>query len=78
MSRILEQRVKRVERQLQNLPTSDPFLTVAQVAEKLQIGKNRAYDLFARPSFPGKKIPGVGYRVRASKLYDFFDNYNTD
>lgn len=71
--RIIEKKVIDLEKHVQLLQTSDQYLTVAQVQQILQISKNSAYDLFNMPSFPGRKIRGVGMRVRASKLYEFID-----
>lgn len=55
--------------------TSDTFLKVKDVAEILKIKETSAYNLFNSPGFPSKKIKG-GWRVRKSKLYEYFYNLN--
>jgi predicted DNA-binding transcriptional regulator AlpA len=74
----MEHKIVNMEKKLSNIAETDGFLTVKQVSQILQISLNKAYDLFNIPSFPGKKIKGVGLRVRASQLYEYFDKYKSD
>ena len=43
-----------------------PYLTVKDIAEHLQIGKNKAYELCSLDDFPSIKI-GSSYRVDQKK-----------
>ena len=48
----------------------DNLLTVKDVAEKLNIGKNKAYALMTARNFPSIRL-GCTYRVFESDLYEY-------
>lgn len=71
---ILEFKINKVEKELDQLRRGDRYLKAPQVAELLQISLSTAYTIMQDPSFPGRKIPGVGVRVRESDLHRYIDN----
>lgn len=54
----------------------DPFLTVKDVANIIKAPASSVNKLFNSPGFPGRKVKHIGWRVRKSKLYEYFDNLN--
>jgi excisionase family DNA binding protein len=55
---------------------TDNWLTVPQVAEKLQIGRERAYQLVKEGEIPAKKV-GEPRRIRVSErlLHEWVDSH---
>jgi len=52
-----------IDKKIKTPEPYDPFLTVKDVANII-------------PGFPGRKVKHIGWRVRKSKLYEYFDNLN--
>lgn len=51
------------------------FLTTEEVCKLLNIGKKKAYELFAVKGCPAVKI-GRDYRVEKNALFEFLKSYN--
>ena len=60
-------------------PTGQRFLTLAQVADELNVSKAQAYALVRAGTLPGNKIGGRGqWRIEASALEEMIQRAYTD
>lgn len=72
----LSDRLQEIEKKLKTSAADDQLLTVKEVAIIMKCSLSTSNKLFNDSRFPGKRIPNVGWRVRSSKLYEFFDTYD--
>ncbi len=71
---VIDRKISNLEERLKAIEHNDPLLTVQDVASILKSKEMSVRKLFNNPRFPAKKIKNIGWRVRASKFYQYFDN----
>jgi len=69
----IERELKQLKARVNQMEVEDPFLSAKQLAKLLNISLTKAYDLFANPQFPGRKIGGC-LRVRRSQVYKYYES----
>jgi putative molybdopterin biosynthesis protein len=56
-------------------PTVTELLTVAEVQDRLKIGRRNAYDLIARGKLPSYRIGEKSLRISAEDLDQYIDSH---